>query len=68
MSVTSGQYVAGKGLACPSCESGDIGSVDGGASRDDASYTIGVHCNACRATWTERYVLVSYFDLEEGAR
>ena len=64
MSLTSDDYVEKDGLFCPSCESRDIGSVDRGTSHDDATFTIGIHCNACKATWSERYVLVSYFDLE----
>ena len=64
MSVTSEQYVARKGLVCPDCESRDINMIDSGTVHESASFTIGIYCDACKATWTDRYVLESYFDLE----
>ncbi|MFP3637621.1 hypothetical protein [Paraburkholderia sp. SIMBA_054] len=58
------QYIAHRGMACPSCGSRDIGA--GSMEADGDSATQDVSCRACGGGWADVYKLAGYSDLDGG--
>lgn len=62
--MTDAQYIAIKGVRCPSCGSSDVtGShleVDAGTAFQPMT------CSECGANWSDSYVLTGYANLEGG--
>lgn len=59
----SAAYVASGGDSCPICRDNQI---EGGHILIDAAYAYqDCSCNACEATWTDRYQLVAAESMED---
>ena len=65
MSLTEKEYVNKLGLICPSCQSGDIETINSVAVQIGCA-TQSVMCNVCDATWDDQYTLDGYGNLETG--
>jgi len=65
MSLTEKEYVNKLGLICPSCQSGDIETIDSVTVQIGCA-TQSVMCNVCEATWDDQYTLDGYGNLETG--
>jgi hypothetical protein len=62
--MTDAQYIAIKGVRCPSCGSSDVSGshleVDAGTAFQPMT------CSECGANWSDSYVLSGYSDLDGG--
>jgi hypothetical protein len=62
--MNDGQYIAFKGVRCPSCGSSN---VNGSQLEVDAGLAFQpMHCSECEANWSDSYGLTGYTDLEGG--
>lgn len=62
--MTDGQYVALKGVRCPSCGSSDVSGNQLEVNAGEAFQPM--NCSECGATWSDSYALTGYSDLEGG--
>jgi hypothetical protein len=63
--LTSKQYVAREGKQCPICHTKNI--IDEDYDIEDDVVLLYVHCLDCDTTWTDKFKLIGYKELEEGS-
>jgi uncharacterized Zn finger protein len=62
MTLTQGEYLEGGGAHCPACNGTELVGSD--ILSDDFGPYETVVCEDCGATWTDRYGIVEYVELD----